>query len=209
MQNNTNIRENNNHKQLHEAPVSQKPTNRGGTLCRQLLSVFHLLLFLAISGLMVYTEGGPSTFLSLGKRKLVMAALAGVIFFILLTAGDRLSTFLHKTGICRWLELLLLLGTPLAMFAVVQIIVQLTERRSTASISYLRIIKYAVFDMPVGDFLRNLVIYYFILVLLILLIRKINIACMVYCLLMVLLVLVNYYVTEFRGRPFFCWMPWE
>ena len=93
-------------------------------------------------------------------------------------------------------------GTPLAMFAVVQIIVQLTERRSTASISYLRIIKYAVFDMPVGDFLRNLVIYYFILVLLILLIRKINIACMVYCLLMVLLVLVNYYVTEFRGQAF-------
>ena len=131
-----------------------------------------------------------------------MAALAGVIFFILLTAGDRLSTFLHKTGICRWLELLLLLGTPLAMFAVVQIIVQLTERRSTASISYLRIIKYAVFDMPVGDFPRNLVIYYFILVLLILLIRKINIACMVYCLLMVLLVLVNYYVTEFRGQAF-------
>ena len=202
MQNNTNIQENNNHKQLHEAPVSQKPTDRGGTLCRQLLSVFHLLLFLAISGLMVYTEGGPSAFLSLGKRKLVMAALAGVIFFILLTAGDRLSTILHRTGICRWLELLLLLGTPLAMFAVVQIIVQLAERKSTASISYLRIIKYAVFDMPVGDFLRNLVIYYFILVLLILLIRKINIACMVYCLLMVLLVLVNYYVTEFRGQAF-------
>ena len=42
------------------------------------LSVFHLLLFLAISGLIVYTEGGPSAFLSLGKRKLVMVALAGV-----------------------------------------------------------------------------------------------------------------------------------
>lgn len=165
-------------------------------------AIISIILFLLIESVMIHTEGGLQNFLHLGNRKLLMVAMADIIFLILLIWGNRLCDLFENTVIFKCLNWILLLITPLVMFVIVQMSVQLCELKSVSQTSFLQLMKSSVTTISSDNIIRNLILYYFILVLLILIIRKVNIACAIYCVLLILLALVNYYVSEFRGQAF-------
>lgn len=181
----------------------KSPQNQSRTLKWQIPeAVISTLFFLLIEAMMIHTEGGLPDFLHLGSRKLILVAMADAAFLILLLWGHRLCSLIENTFIFKCLDWLLLFITPLVMFVVVQMSVQLCELKSVSQTSFLRIMKASVAEISFDNVIRNLILYYFILLLLLLLIRKVNIACVIYCVLLLLLALVNYYVSEFRGSAF-------
>lgn len=165
-------------------------------------AIISVILFLLIQSVMIHTEGGIHGFLHLGSRKLFLVAIADVIFVILLIWGNWICSLIENTAVFKFLNGLMIIITPLILFVTTQMITQLCRIKSISKTSFLRIMYAAVNDMTLENILRNLLIYYFVLVLLFVIIRKINVACVIYSVLLIVLALVNYYVTEFRGDAF-------
>ena len=157
-----------------------------------------ILFFLFIVIVMIHTEGGVQPFLQIGKRKLFLLAAAELLFLLLLIAGDRISSRIRQSAVFRWLEIALLVLTPGILFVIVQAIIQLCDKKAG---SFSRLFR-AVFAMRWDAVLRNLTIYFFILILFLMIIKKVGVACTAYTIFLILLALVNYYVTEFRGQAF-------
>lgn len=169
---------------------------------RKLEQIISVIVFLLIQTVMIHTEGGIRSFLHLGSRKCFLVAIADIIFVILLFWGNRLCALIENTVVFKFLNGLMIIITPLILFVTTQMITQLCRIKSISKTSFLRLMYAAVNDMSLDNILRNLIIYYFILAFLFVVIRKINIACVVYSVLLIVLALVNYYVTEFRGEAF-------
>lgn len=160
-----------------------------------------ILLFLLIEGTMFHTENGLQGIRLLGNRKIFLIVSANILFFFLILFGNYLSVRIEDTAVFRWLDIVLLACTPAVIFVIVQMIIQMCDRRSGAPTSFFKLF-YSVLRMSTDAILRNLAICYFILILLLLFIKKVNIACAACTVFFVVLALVNFYVTEFRGQAF-------
>ena len=87
------------------------------------------------------------------------------------------------------------------MLVFVQMISWLTGFRGRSVSTFTGLVK-RVLSMKGFYIFTNLIIYYLLLGVLILIFRKIKTASVVFCYLVVILVMINYFVMEFRGEPF-------
>lgn len=97
---------------------------------------------------------------------------------------------------------ILLLITPVITFWTVQMITLLSARNYVQGLKPIKEVIKRLFMMNTKYLLYNLVIYYVIFGIIILIFRKVKIAAAAYMVLMVILALVNYYVLMFRGQAF-------
>ena len=110
-------------------------------------------------------------------------------------AGNQKKSY----GVLSWLLLIL---TPIIAFEIVQMITLLSARYRMGGLRTIRDLITHLFTMEPKYLLYNLIIYYVLFVIMILIFRKIRIATCVYTVLLVIVALVNYYVVMFRGQPF-------
>ena len=97
---------------------------------------------------------------------------------------------------------ILLIITPVITFWVVQMITLLSARNYVQGLKPIKEVIKRLFMMNTKYLLYNLLIYYVIFGIIILICRKVKIAAASYMVLMVILALVNYYVLMFRGQAF-------
>lgn len=100
------------------------------------------------------------------------------------------------------LSWVLLVVTPIVVFEIVQMITLLSARYRMSGVKTIRQIITLLFTMEPRYQIYNLIIFYVIFVIMILIFRKIRIAAVVYTVLLTAGALVNYYVVMFRGQPF-------
>lgn len=105
-------------------------------------------------------------------------------------------------GVFRILSNILLAVTPIIVFEIVQMITVLSVRYKMSQLRTVRQIVTRLFSMEMKYQLYNLVIYYALFAVMILIFRKAKVAAVVYTVALVTAALVNYYVIMFRGQPF-------
>lgn len=105
-------------------------------------------------------------------------------------------------GVFRVLSNILLAVTPIIVFEIVQMITVLSVRYKMSQLRTARQVVTRLFSMEVKYQLYNLVIYYALFAVMILIFRKAKVAAVVYTVALVTAALVNYYVIMFRGQPF-------
>lgn len=105
-------------------------------------------------------------------------------------------------GVFRILSNILLAVTPIIVFEIVQMITVLSVRYKISQLRTARQVVARLFSMEVKYQLYNLVIYYALFAVMILIFRKAKVAAVVYTVALVTAALVNYYVIMFRGQPF-------
>ena len=135
-------------------------------------------------------------------KKLLLIAVGNFIYLLLLFLGDWICKKAEDTLLFKIADVLLLLVTPVAVLIFVQMIAWQSGYKNKAVSSIKGLIGSAM-SMTGADIFWNLLIYFLIFALLILLFRKVGRASVVFGYLMVILALVNYFVMEFRGEPFF------
>lgn len=142
-----------------------------------------------------------SVFNELGKKKLGLLFLCNVIFCVALFTGDRIGETIKKWHICKFMEWLFLILTPPVLLGAVQLISSFCLDTDPAHGSLAGALERMQW-IEQGYILKNLLIGYGLLLLLILLLRKVRIACGMYSFLLIMITLVNFYVVQFRGQPF-------
>lgn len=142
-----------------------------------------------------------SVFNELGKKKLGLLFLCNVIFCVALFTGDRIGETIKKWHICKVMEWLFLILTPPVLLGAVQLISSFCLDTDPAHGSLAGALERMQW-IEQGYILKNLLIGYGLLLLLILLLRKVRIACGMYSFLLIMITLVNFYVVQFRGQPF-------
>ena len=161
-----------------------------------------ILLALLIDFLVLRSaDSMGSVFNELGKKKLGLLFLCNVIFCVALFAGDRIGETIKKWHICKVMEWLFLILTPPVLLGAVQLISSFCLDTDPAHGSLAGALERMQW-IEQGYILKNLLIGYGLLLLLILLLRKVRIACGMYSFLLIMITLVNFYVVQFRGQPF-------
>lgn len=100
------------------------------------------------------------------------------------------------------LSYVLLALTPIIAFEIVQMITLLSVRYRMSGVKTIRQIITLLFTMELRYQIYNLIIFYVLFGIMILIFRRIRIAAAVYTVLLTAGALVNYYVVMFRGQPF-------
>lgn len=161
-----------------------------------------ILLALLINFLVLRSADSlGSVFNELGKKKLGLLFLCNVIFCVALFTGDRIGETIKKWHICKVMEWLFLILTPPVLLGAVQLISSFCLDTDPAHGSLAGALERMQW-IEQGYILKNLLIGYGLLLLLILLLRKVRIACGMYSFLLIMITLVNFYVVQFRGQPF-------
>ena len=142
-----------------------------------------------------------SVFNELGKKKLGLLFLCNVIFCVALFTGDRIGETIKKWHICKFMEWLFLILTPPVLLGAMQLISSFCLDTDPAHGSLAGALERMQW-IEQGYILKNLLIGYGLLLILILLLRKVRIACGMYSFLLIMITLVNFYVVQFRGQPF-------
>lgn len=152
---------------------------------------FYLILLLLIVGvvdfgMILYAQNSTvAFFIAIGKKKFLMLLFEHVLFFTVLISGRKKQEELrNKIGI-KIINVITCCMTPGFIFVAVQIIIGAEE-----------------FNVQSSYWVKNLILYYAFFVIFWAVLRKASIAIPVYTMLMVILALVDYYVTLFRGNPF-------
>ena len=164
--------------------------------------IIGMVLLLGIDFLVFRSAGNMrNVFSEIGKMKMGLLFLCNIVFLVILFAGDRICARIKKTSLYIVLEWMMLLLTPPVLLVSVQVIMSLCLNKVPAKASLVGMLERVLWMEP-GYILKNLLICYLILLILILLVRKINIACGICCLLLVAAALVDFYVVQFRGQAF-------
>lgn len=163
----------------------------------------NFLLLAVIDGLLIYTELVSASNPFRGDiKKVFLIAFGNLLCVLMLLWGDKVSSWLHRFKAAKVIDIALLLFTVPVMVIFVQMITWIAGYRNKA-VSYLGSLLKKVFTITTPDLIGNLVIGYLIYLFLIVLFRKVKTASAVLCYLFLILALVNYFVTEFRGEAFF------
>ena len=161
-----------------------------------------ILLALLIDFLVLRSaDSMGSVFNELGKKKLGLLFLCNVIFCVALFTGDRIGEIIKKWHICKFMEWLFLILTPPVLLGAMQLISSFCLDTDPAHGSLAGALERMQW-IEQGYILKNLLIGYGLLLLLILILRKVRIACGMYSFLLIMITLVNFYVVQFRGQPF-------
>lgn len=179
-----------------------RKTDNAVRIFKIVIDILVTILFMVIEITMIRTEGGIRKFLALGNKKLLLVIAGNVIFFLFLIWGNKLQEKISNYNWSRWIGAVLAAAVPFIMFEATQIIMYLCKIKKISKTSFLKI-AYMATEMGKMDILKNMGIYFLLLFIFILIFRKINVACALFCYLLTILALVDYYVTEFRGQPFF------
>ena len=162
----------------------------------------NLLLMAVIDGLLIYTELGTDHPFQGDTKKILLIAIGDLIWILLVLWGDRLSDAWHTCRISKAADGILLILSAPVMIGAVQMITWLSGKRNK-SVNYLGSLLKKVTSLSFMNLIGNLIVCYVILGILILLFRKIKTASAVFCWLLILLALINFFVMEFRGEAFF------
>ena len=162
----------------------------------------NLLLMAVIDGLLIYTELGTAHPFQGDTKKILLIAIGDLIWILLVLWGDRLSDAWHTCRISKAADGILLILSAPVMIGAVQMITWLSGKRNK-SVNYLGSLLKKVTSLSFMNLIGNLIVCYVILGILILLFRKIKTASAVFCWLLILLALINFFVMEFRGEAFF------
>ena len=164
--------------------------------------LWNLLLMAVIDGLLIYTELGTAHPFQGDTKKIMLIVLGDLIWILLALWGDRLSDAWHTHRLSKAADGILLVLSAPVMIVAVQMIAWLSGKRNK-SVNYLGSLVKKVCSLSIGDFIGNLLVCYILLVVLILLFRKVKTASAVFCWLVLVLALINFFVMEFRGEAFF------
>lgn len=163
---------------------------------------YNLLLMAVIDGLLIYTELGTAHPFQGDTKKILLIAIGDLIWILLVLWGERLSDAWHTCRISTAADGILLILSAPVMIGAVQMITWLSGKRNK-SVNYLGSLLKKVTSLSFMNLIGNLIVCYVILGILILLFRKIKTASAVFCWLLILLALINFFVMEFRGEAFF------
>lgn len=165
--------------------------------------IIHILLMAVIDGLLIYTEfaSAKSPFAGDG-RKVFLIAVGNLLCILVILFGEKISNIWHTHKISKAADIILLIMSAPVMLVFVQMITWLSGKR-TKSMGYLGNILKRVFSMSLTDMIGNMVICYILLLILILIFRKVKTASVIFCYILVIFALVNFFVMEFRGEAFF------
>ena len=161
------------------------------------------LLLAVIDGLLIYTELVSASNPFRGDiKKVFLIAFGNLLCVLIMLWGEKISGWLHRFKAAKVIDIALLLFTVPVMVVFVQMITWIAGYRNKA-VSYLGSLLKKVFTITTPDLIGNLVIGYLIYLFLIVLFRKVKTASAALCYLFLIVALVNYFVTEFRGEAFF------
>lgn len=108
----------------------------------------------------------------------------------------------NKKGIKTILSLLFLAATPAVTLVFTQIVAWMNWKGDTSKIGWKDILIGTYTMMSRRYWMKNLIVCCVLLFFMILIFRKVKAASLVYCMIMIIMTLVNYYVRVFRGQPF-------
>ena len=179
-----------------------KEINRPGKILRMSGLAIGIIILLGIDFLVVRSAEKPSAvFEEIGRMKMILLFICNLIFLASLIFGEKICRLIAKTRIFRVMEWLLLILTPGVLLLAVQMIVSFGLHKTPAIASLAGLLERVLWFEP-AYIIKNLMFYGIVLLIMIIMIRKINIACFLYSYIIVILALINFYVTQFRGQPF-------
>ena len=144
------------------------------------------MLFLVDTSVFLTAKGSEVGFFTeLGLKKSIVLVLENLLILVLLIRQKKLKEKCQNSFIIKAVNVITLLITPMLLFLLVQFIIE-TGRFSVLN-SY---------------WIKNLIIYYIAYLLLLMIIRNVAVTISLYSIIMVLLALVDYFVTMFRGNAF-------
>lgn len=153
----------------------------------KIYSLFLLVLLITID-VCVYLFARSSEagfFTELGLKKGILLLLENVaIFMLILFQGRCRRKFCHKYWV-KAVNILTVLGTPVLMLFMVQLLIGA-----------------GTYSMQTEYLLKNLLLYYAAYILFLLIFRKASVAISLYTIVLLILALVDYFVTSFRGNAF-------
>ena len=179
-----------------------KEINRPGKILRMSGLAIGIIMLLGIDFLVVQSAEKPSAvFEEIGRMKMILLFICNLIFLVSLIFGEKICRLIAKTRIFRVMEWLLLILTPGVMLLAVQMIVSFGLHKTPATASLAGLLERVLWFEP-AYIIKYLIFYTIVLLIMIIMIRKVNIACFLYSYIIVILALINFYVTQFRGQPF-------
>ena len=144
------------------------------------------------------------------KALLFFLALAGIDAGMLLFAGSSKVGFFTEIGLKKGI---FLLGVNVVI--VVLIVFQNKIREKVCNIAVLfvtpviilllvqMIINAGVYEMQTEYFSKNIILYYILYIIFLMIFRKVSVSASLYTIFLTVLALVDYFVTVFRGNAFF------
>ncbi len=166
---------------IHE--ISMKKRKVLDRIYRLVLIVVTILIDV---GVFTYAKNsGIEMLIIIGKKKLIMLILENIIIMIGVVLKSNAKEKIRNSRVVVKINKMVLIGCPLIVFIAVQLI-----------------ISDGIFLVQVDYILENLLIYYAIYICLLVVVRYAKVAISIYCILMSLLSMVNYYITLFRGKAF-------
>lgn len=161
--------------------------NTGKGLMRKVTLILILALTLSVDFAIILFARGSKVgfFIEIGKKKGILLLLENLLILILIVGKKKWQEKFRDTIGIKILNVVTCLITPVMIFFVVQIIIGQGE--FTVQNEYLA---------------RNLILYYAVYLLFLTAFRKVSSAISMYTIVLVVLALVDYYVTLFRGKAF-------
>lgn len=145
-----------------------------------------LMMFLVDCGVFLFVKSSDiGFFVELGLKKGIVLLLTNIILVISVFFRKKLRKFLYKNHFIKVINFFMLLLTPLFLLVGVQLII--------GAGSYVLLTSY---------FIKNLILYYAIYIVFLLVFQKVSVSISLYTLIMTVLALVDYFVTAFRGKAF-------
>lgn len=179
-----------------------KETYRPGKVLKLSGLIIGIVILLGIDFLVVQSAEKPSAvFSEIGRMKMLLLFICNLIFLTSLIFGEKVYGFIRRTRISVILDWILLILTPGVLLFAVQMIVSFGLHKTPATASLAGLLERVMWFEP-AYIIKNILLYAIILLIMIIMIRKVNVACFLYSYIIVIIALVNFYVTQFRGQPF-------
>ena len=163
-------------------------TDKKNKITQNVSTVINIVFLLCIDFFIIkYVYNSSNNWLDeVGKRKLVALIIGNIVILLMLIRQNSWKLKYQSTVLIRTLNILSLILGPVLNFYIIQIIIS-DEGQFMVQMEYI---------------IKNILVYYVIYILFLILCRRVSYALSLYTFLITLLGLTNYFVTLFRGNAF-------
>ena len=145
--------------------------------------IFLLLGVVDVGILLTAINSEVGFFTELGTKKTIVIVLEHVVIFALVFGQNKWKKLWHKNFVIKLVNIVTALLTPVGVFILVQLII--SENSFLVQSDY---------------YVKNLVLYYLLYMLMLLICRKVSVTISLYTIVLVFVAVADYFVTLFRGN---------
>ena len=150
-----------------------------------------LLFFLALAGIdagMLLFAGSSKVgfFTEIGLKKGIFLLGVNVVIVVLIVFQNKIREKVCNTRWIKVCNIAVLFVTPVIILLLVQMIINA-----------------GVYEMQTEYFSKNIILYYILYIIFLMIFRKVSVSASLYTIFLTVLALVDYFVTVFRGNAFF------